>query len=297
MAAAAIFHTRTRESSRSRRGDGFALASTHMAPRRIVFTWANASLRVLLTPLCAACNAPLDRPLDGPVCGGCWSAVPLLTPPLCARCGDVLPAWRPITPLCVRGRRHPPLFTVARSAGRYEGSLRHIIHAFKYERRRVLAGTLAGMMKEVGSDMLAEADALVPVPLHPWRTLGRGFNQADDLARHLGLPVWRVLRRRRHGPPQAGLPASRRHANVRDAYALQRRPNLTSLSSASNLITGRVVVLVDDVMTTGATLNACGRVLLTAGARSVQALTAARAVAARPLSLPSTPHPSNARRQ
>jgi ComF family protein len=239
-------------------------------------TTTNAAVRLFLAPACAACDADLERPLDGPVCGACWRAIQKLTPPCCVRCGDVLPSWRPADPRCPRCRRHEPLFSLARSAGLYDGSLRRIVHAYKYERRRVLAQPLAALMLQAGADVLAGADALVPVPLHPWRALRRGFNQADDLARHLGLPVWRVLRRRRHGPPQAGLPASRRHANVRDAYALAR---FTAAVGPRRLLPNRVVVLVDDVMTTGATLEACGRVLLDAGVRNVRALTIARAAA------------------
>jgi predicted amidophosphoribosyltransferase len=102
----------------------------------------------------------------------------------------------------------------ARSAGQYEGSLREIIHAFKYEGRRVLAAPLGAMVRAAGVDFLREADGVVPVPLYPWRAFRRGFNQADDLARHLGLPVVTALRRRSGGPPQASLPAAQRHANV-----------------------------------------------------------------------------------
>jgi ComF family protein len=215
----------------------------------------NAALQLFLAPMCAACEAPLTHPLRSPVCPACWRAVARLPAP---------------------GEAGGPLaFEAARSAGQYEGSLRAIIHAFKYDRRRALAAPLAAMMRDAGAALLEEADAVVPVPLHPWKRLTRGFNQADDLARHLGRPVWRVLRRRRHGPPQAGLPAARRHANVRDAFAAR-----------SGRLRGATVVLVDDVMTTGATLDACGRVLLAAGARSVRALTVARAAAGRPLPPP-----------
>jgi ComF family protein len=263
---------------------------------------ANALVRVLLAPPCAACQGPLDRPLVSPVCAECWRAVPRLTPPWCVRCGDALASWRSVGPLCARCRRHEPVFSLARSAGRYDGSLREIIHAFKYGGRRVLAGPLARLMRESGADVLAGADAVVPVPLHPWRALRRGFNQADDLARHLGLPVWRVLRRTRGGPPQAGLPAARRHANVRAAFGLGARLPGTILNAlwlepcAARRLRNRVVVLIDDVMTTGATLDACGRVLTDAGVRSVRALTVARAVTARPAPRPPPPHPSTAPR-
>jgi ComF family protein len=173
-----------------------------------------------------------------------------------------------------RCRRQLPAVEIARSAGQYDGSLRHIIHAFKYEHRRALALPLARLMLDAGGEVLGGADALVPVPLSWRRALDRGFNQADDLARHLGLPVRRVLRRTRHGPPQAGLPAAGRHANVRGAYAATRWRR--------RAIQDRVLVLVDDVMTTGATLDACADALVSAGARSVRALTIARAVAAPP---------------
>jgi ComF family protein len=141
----------------------------------------------------------------------------------------------------------------------------------------LLAEPLGRMMRMAGADLLDGADAVVPVPLHPWRSVRRGFNQADDLARQLGLPVWRVLRRRRYGPPQASLPAFSRRNNLATAYGLSRTWNLRAHLVGPSL-RDRVVVLVDDVMTTGATLNACSRVLLDAGAGSVRALTAARTV-------------------
>jgi ComF family protein len=155
--------------------------------------------------------------------------------------------------------------------------MRHIVHAFKYEGRRALAEPLAAVMREAGDSVLADADAVVPVPLSNRRALTRGFNQADDLARLLGPPVWRLLRRR-HGPPQAGLSAAERAANVRNVYALSWRARIPLAPP----IRGSTVVLIDDVMTTGATLEACAAVLMTAGARRVRALTAGRAVTAAP---------------
>ncbi len=243
---------------------------------------SNAVVRVFLAPGCAACDGILSRPLDSPVCDACWGAIAGVSPPLCARCGDPLNEWRDVDPRCARCRRQPPVFSLARSAGRYEGSLRTIVHAFKYQRRRVLATPLGALMRAAGADVLAGADAVVPVPLHLYRSFERGFNQADDLSCALKLPVWRVLRRTRHGPPQAGLPAARRHGNVRGAFAIRWGMGCARLRNAA-------VVLVDDVMTTGATVNACATVLLDAGVRSVGVLTAARAATpppAAPLSRP-----------
>jgi ComF family protein len=169
-------------------------------------------------------------------------------------------------PRCRRTRRH---VSSARAVGAYDGALRAIVHALKYDGRRSLAPALAGLMRERGSIVLEGADALVPVPLHPSRRRERGFNQAADLARHLHLPVVPALRRTRATAAQAGLPAGRRHGNVRGAFAITRR---------GAALYGRTVVLVDDVSTTGATLEACARVLKECGVAEVRALTAARVV-------------------
>jgi ComF family protein len=126
-------------------------------------------------------------------------------------------------------------------------------------------------MRHSGSDVLHEADVVVPVPLHRSRHRARGFNQAYEIARHLGVPLLQALVRSRATVPQTDLPAPERYANVRAAFRLARRAR----------VDGSVVVLVDDVSTTGATLDACARVLLDAGAREVRALTAARAVSRR----------------
>lgn len=245
-------------------------------------TTANALIRLVLAPLCAACRTPLARPVDGPVCAGCWAAIARVTPPLCDLCGDPLPASAAPYGVCHRCLSQPPLFEVARSVGLHAGSLKAIIHAFKYDHRRTLAAPLAALMFESGMGVLSGADAVVPVPLHPWRSLHRGFNQAEDLARHLGLPVWNPIRRVRHGPPQATLNGRERRTNVRHAF--HRRGNLAvGLDlSRSGRLSNRTIVLIDDVMTTGATMEACSAALLDAGAARVRVLTVARAPAPGP---------------
>jgi ComF family protein len=195
----------------------------------------DALVAALLAPCCAACARPLERPLDGAVCSTCWALV------------------------------HP--------AGEYEGSLREIIHAFKYQGRRSLAAPLAGLMRGRGASVLRDAACVVPVPLHPLRRLQRGFNQAADLAAHLQRPVVSALWRIRFTTPQAGLDGAQRRRNVRGAFFLSP---LLSRRTRATLVEDRIVVLVDDVTTTGATLAACARVLERAGARDVRALTAAR---------------------
>lgn len=151
----------------------------------------------------------------------------------------------------------------------YEGRMKDIVHALKYDRRRTIAPRLGALMREAGAEMLGDADGVVPVPLHPWREYRRGFNQAHELARHLGPPLLPLLKRVRHTPSQIDLPRDQRLANVRDAFTID-----TPLRPA-------IVVLVDDVSTTGATLESCARVLKLAGVTEVRALTAARVVNAR----------------
>lgn len=231
---------------------------------------ADGAVAVLLAPLCAACRTPLDQPTRGAICAPCWAAIVPITPPCCRACGDPLPAWRVLSlaeALCPRCRRSEPLVSLARAIGPYQGTLRAIVHALKYDRRPTIARHLASRMREAGAAVLAGADLVVAVPLHRSRERTRGFNQARELGRHLGLPAAEALARTRRTPPQAELPAARRHANVRGAFEWRQ----------GVAVKGLTIVLVDDVSTTGATLNACARPLLDAGAAEVRALTAARA--------------------
>lgn len=218
----------------------------------------------------------LDRPLDGAVCQACWSRVRLVGPPACYTCGQALPSWRVISlaaERCAACRRRPPAFQRGAVACDYDGELRAIIHAFKYDGRRSLARPLGRLLREAGQHVLDGADAVVPVPLHPWKRLQRGFNQAADLARELGVPLRPVLVRSRATRAQAGLSPGQRRRNVAGAFALAPWRRRTGRDVAK-----QVLVLVDDVMTTGATLDACARVLTGGGAREVRTLTLARAL-------------------
>jgi ComF family protein len=206
------------------------------------------------------------------VCDTCWSAIARWSPPWCACCGQPVAAWRASAERCPRCRRIPGALSV-RVVGPYEGRLRDVLHAFKYDGRRSLAPTLAALLRAQAADTLAGADVLVPVPLHRARRRSRGFNQAHDLAAALGPPVVAALRRVRATVAQTALTAGARRRNVRGAFALA--------PAALDAITGRVVVLVDDVITTGATLEACAAILRAAGAAEVRAVTVARAVIGR----------------
>jgi ComF family protein len=189
------------------------------------------------------------------VCDICWADVTSLIPPACdsSELGAV---------------------DRSRSAGRYDGTLRHIIHALKYEGRRSLSVRLGKVLAEAGTDLLSDAQCVVPVPLHPWRRLTRGFNQAADLAACLELPIVHALWRTRATSPQTGLTAAGRRRNVRGAFMMSP---LLSARVRKSMIEGRIVVLIDDVRTTGATLDACAQVLKKAGVKEVRALTVALA--------------------
>jgi len=155
---------------------------------------------------------------------------------------------------------------------RYEGRMKDIIHALKYERRRTISPRLGALMRERGADLLRDASVVVPVPLHPRREYQRGFNQAEDLARELGVPVAPLLKRVVFTQSQIELPKDQRQENVKDAFVF--RP-------AADGSIPSIVVVIDDVSTTGATLEACARVLKSAGVNQVRALTAARVVTER----------------
>ena len=237
----------------------------------------DAILAVAWAPRCAACDDPLEHPTEGVVCGDCWRRVRCIEAPFCERCGVGLaePAADRVCADC--DRTGGPL-TARRAAGVHAGPLRGIIHAFKYEGRRSLARPLAQLVRSVTGDWLQGADIAVPVPLHALRRWRRGFNQADDLASHLGIPVLPALRRKRHTGRQVALSRAGRLSALGDAFALAGRSRGRSTAAA---IRHRSVVLVDDVITTGATVEACAAVLRRAGARKVRAVSAALAVAAR----------------
>jgi ComF family protein len=226
-------------------------------------------LCVVFPSACPACGRMLAQPTSGPLCASCWGALPRHHEPAC-RCGRSLP---PRAPRCGRCRRGRQPLSAGISLGPYEGPLRVAIHELKYRGRRRVASRLAAMLLEdaAARALVAESHVLVPVPLHPRRRLERGFNQAALIAREVSRRCQRpcaenALVRRQETPPQAGLSAVERRRNVAAAFVVRRR----------GPVAGKVVTLVDDVLTTGATARACALALQAAGASEVRVLALAR---------------------
>ncbi len=232
-----------------------------------------ALLDLLLPPQCVACDAPVDAP--GLLCADCFRRTGFITEPFCARCGVPFAnaALGGSEQLCPGCRAAPPVFQRARAALRYDAQGRRLILPFKHADRAELAAVLAPHMARAGAVLLREADLLVPVPLHRWRLFHRRYNQAALLAKAVGRIAKRpcvvdALVRLRATASLGEKSAVDRATEVAGAFAVR--------ASRAVRLAGRRVLLVDDVMTSGATANACATVLLAAGATSVDVLAAAR---------------------
>ncbi|MFN9789549.1 MAG: ComF family protein [Holosporales bacterium] len=221
---------------------------------------------ILLPPRCANCQT-LVRDAHT-LCVECWSALKMISAPRCDRCG------RPLSGItfddaCTCTVRDWP-FVHGRSTTVYNDAIRNLLLPFKHGGRVDLAPLLAGLIAQSGADIFSTIDILVPVPLHPLRLLKRRYNQAALLAKHLGRrtghPVWPTALRRVRATPMQDGSTQRRRANVLGAF--QARPR----------VAGQRVLLVDDVLTTGATLAACARALYGEGAAAVSFVTVARAM-------------------
>jgi len=253
------------------------IEQTDRAPR--TSQWTNPLRAVLrhaldaaLPPLCPSCREPLGG--GAGLCAACWSKLSLIEPPYCARLG--IPFTYDPGPglLSMEAIANPPAYDRARAAVRYDDVARALVHAFKYSDRLDLAPMMGQWMARAGRELLKDADALIPVPLH-WRRLwSRRFNQSAALAkgisRNSGVPVLHeALKRVRPTVQQVGLSRAERADNVQGAF---RVPNKSDVA-------GRRLVLVDDVLTSGATVDTCARALLRASAARVDVLVFARVVA------------------
>ena len=241
--------------------------------RGLAVAFARRAADVALPPQCLSCERPVGA--HGALCPSCWSKLRLIEKPYCARLG--IPFAYDLGPgaLSAEAIADPPPFDRSRAVAAYDDVARQLVHGLKYLDRLELAAWMAGWMRRAGADLVAEADAIVPVPLHVRRLWWRRYNQSALLARTIamvsGKPlVTGALRRIRATEQQVGLNPDQRDRNVRGAFKVPE--------SERAAIKGRRVLLVDDVYTTGATAKASTRALLRAGAVGVDVLTFARVV-------------------
>jgi ComF family protein len=242
------------------------------AATRLVIRAGGWGLDTLLPPDCPVCNSTVDR--QGALCAGCFARISFITLPLCLRCGVPFSTEsQAIAGLCPVCAETSPVFREARAALRYNLQSRDLILPLKHADRLELAPVLAGMMVRAGASLLARADILLPVPLHRKRLFRRRYNQAAVLARLLARAADRphqpdgLVRLYATDSLDDKSPAERADA-VAGAFAVR--------ASRLDRVRGRSVLLVDDVMTSGATANGCARALLDAGATAVDVLVAAR---------------------
>lgn len=263
--------------SRRDGADGTGEAAAVTALRRIAGLPGLALhgfIGLVYPPSCIACESATAVPHA--LCAGCWSEMRFIERPYCERLGTPfsvdLGAPGLVSPAALSD---PPVYQRARAVARYDATARRLVQRLKYEDRLDLAGALGAMMGRAGAELLAEADVAVPVPLWRWRLWWRRFNQAALLARIAtrgsGVPVApELLARVRRTRQQVGLSRAARAENLQGAF---RVPD-----AARPRLQGKRVLLVDDVLTTGATANAAARALLRGGATAVDVLVFARVV-------------------
>jgi ComF family protein len=233
--------------------------------------FSGRALDFLLPPLCLSCDAPTSA--HRTLCAKCWGKIHFIARPFCAACGAPFEVPMGGDTLCAGCIAEPPHFATARAPMLYDDFSKRIVLSFKYADRIYPAPALAGWMHRAGVEFWERADFILPVPLHRWRLFGRRYNQAALLVLELAKIAQKptlidALTRKRATPIQGHLGRKQRQANVKGAFRLNPRYRAR--------IKDKSVVLVDDVLTTGATVNECARVLLRAGAKEVNALVLAR---------------------
>jgi ComF family protein len=228
---------------------------------------------LVLPPVCISCRIRILS--HGLLCGACFAKIDFIAPPICARLGVPLPYDAGEGSLSAGAIASPPVYDRARAAARYSDTMRELIQSFKYRDRHEGLPLFARWLAKAGAELLADADLIVPVPLYPARLWWRRFNQSAMLAQAVGRLTGVavdcfLLKRVKRTASQVGLSADQRRRNVRGAFRVDR--------ARRGRIRGRNVVVVDDVITTGATAEACARALKRAGATKVDVLALARAV-------------------
>ncbi len=239
---------------------------------QIVWRGVRGVVDAVLPPLCLSCDTPIRE--QGLLCANCWGGVSFITPPACALCGFPFEYDAGIEALCGNCSARRPAFDRARAVFRYDDGSRRLLLSFKHGDRTEAAKPFGRWLARAGAELMGDDFIIAPVPLHPKRLHARRYNQAALLAGALA-DAWKtgqlmpdLLRRSRDTRPQGHLSPGQRRRNVQGAFEVDPRYR--------KLIAGRRIVLIDDVMTTGATVETISRVLKRAGAGAVDILVLAR---------------------
>lgn len=238
-----------------------------------IVDWLKQAAGAFLCPqACVICNRRAVNPQLSPLCSFCLAAIPPFRGPICCRCGVSVPGNLIASfSLCSHCREGGPRFSEARSWGLYEGELRRVIQAFKFDGHSRLAEPLSDLLRQCLAEHFIDSEGIIPVPLHARRAKERGFDQtlllASSLSAKTGIPVHRSVRRNRNTVPQFGLSFERRRLNIKGAFEV----------AGGQALDGKRLLIVDDVMTTGATVEEMCRILQTEAApEAVNVLTVAR---------------------
>ncbi|HEV2557798.1 MAG TPA: ComF family protein [Microvirga sp.] len=248
-----------------------SLASRHLLP--ILQAAGRAAVGLVYPPTCSACGGATGEPHA--LCAGCWRGLRFIERPYCERLGTPFAVDHGAPLLSPAAIADPPVFDRARAVAHYDDTARALVHRLKYGDRPDLARALGRMMASAGAELLPAADVIVPVPLHRLRLWRRRFNQAMALGRVVSALSGRpcdpfLLARVKRTEAQVGLTKAQRRDNLQGAFRVP--------AEARARLAGKRVLLVDDVLTTGATANACSRALIRGGAAAVDVLAFARVV-------------------
>lgn len=242
---------------------------------RLLTQLQKTALDAIFPPGCVSCAEPIDTP--GNLCGRCWPEMTYISAPYCDICGFPFEYDAGDGFVCATCLRQPPVFARARAVLKYDDASRDMILGYKHSDQTNRAPTFANWMSRAGAELINDCDVICPVPLHHKRLIKRRFNQSALLAGEIGKlndkPVIHdLITRKRPTKSQGGLSAKARLRNVRGVFEIT--------PARKNSLDGTVVLLIDDVLTTGATVNACSRSLIEGGAAKVDVLTFSRVVRA-----------------
>lgn len=233
---------------------------------KILHYFITKFLNLICPPQCPICHKPIEEPHT--LCPSCYAKLHFLAKPCCEICGRPFEYVALDTVICGACAKHRPYFSMARAVLSYDSFSKHLILAYKHGDHTELTPLLVKFLRQADKAIFENIDVIVPVPLHWTRALFRRFNQAallgQALARATHIPFSaRLLKRVRHTPSQGHMNQKQREKNVKNAFTVPRQESVKD----------RRILVIDDVMTTGATLNECARTLLKAGAKEVKVIT------------------------